>query len=167
MGTMTDSYSALAARLDLLAHRQRYGLPAGLALGILLTTLLGATSRDSTAPTDVVRATRFEMVDAEGRVRAELAIDKDGSAGMFLKDGGGGIRASLTHDAAQTALFLYDAEGTVRVGTAQFAHGGGGFALHGPKSKGAAALYLKGSGSLTFYDEEGAVTGKVPALEKR
>ncbi len=66
----------------------------------------------------------------------------------------------------QTGLFLRDAEGTVRLGAAQFAHGGGGCALHGEESKGAAVLYQKGGkGSLSFYDEAGGVTHRVPKRE--
>ena len=45
---------------------------------------------------------------------------------------------------------------------AQFAHGGGGVALHGPRDKGAAVLYYKGAGSLTMYDEAGKVVARVP-----
>ena len=53
-------------------------------------------------------------------------------------------------------------DGTTRVGVAQFAHGGGGFALHGPEAKGAAVLYLQGDGSLTFYGPDGDVQARYP-----
>ena len=49
-----------------------------------------------------------------------------------------------------------------RVGVAQFSHGGGGFALHGPGTRGAAVLYLRGDGSLTQYDTTGVVTARWP-----
>jgi hypothetical protein len=49
-----------------------------------------------------------------------------------------------------------------RVVAAQFAHGRGGFALHGPESKGAAVLYLKEEGSLTFHGSDGEVTARLP-----
>lgn len=52
--------------------------------------------------------------------------------------------------------------GDTRIGVAQFAHGGGGFALHGPEAKGAAVLYLKERGTLTFYGDEGGVTRQAP-----
>jgi hypothetical protein len=69
----------------------------------------------------------------------------------------------LTHDSSGTRLYVHDDAGDVRVGVAQFAHGGGGFALHGPQGRGAAVLYLKGDGSLTFYDVAGAVTARFPS----
>lgn len=52
-------------------------------------------------------------------------------------------------------LFLQDSARTIRVGLAQFAHGGGGLALHGPDARGAAVLYFKERGTLTFYGESG------------
>jgi len=52
------------------------------------------------------------------------------------------------------------------IGLSQFAHGGGGLALHGENSKGASVLYHKGSGSLSFYDMEGNVKLKLPEMKK-
>lgn len=130
------------------------------ALGSLCLWLCGASAPPRE---DVITAERFELVDGEGRVRAEMAIDEDGSAGFFVRDAEYGMRAALVHDASQTGLFLLDAEGTVRVGTAQYAHGGGGVALHGEHSKGAAVLYMKdGEGSLSLYDAEGQVRARLP-----
>ena len=80
-----------------------------------------------------------------------------------LHDSEGVVRLSLTHDASQSALYISDSDGTTRVGVAQFAHGGGGVALHGAESKGATVLYHKGSGNLSFYDSEGNTTTRVPA----
>jgi hypothetical protein len=45
---------------------------------------------------DVIRAKRFELVDAEGIVRAALVIHEDGTAGVDLSDASGQVRASLT-----------------------------------------------------------------------
>lgn len=139
-------------------ERTLRALTAGcLALGALLLLAAFTQPQDET-----VRARRFELVDGEGLVRAELAIDAQGSAGLFVRDDQKRVRASVTHDSTQSALLLRDDSGTVRLGAAQFAHGGGGFALHGPGSKGAAVLYLKEQGSLTFYDEDGEVLRRVP-----
>lgn len=149
---------SLEARLRLLEQRSRIGLAAGAAaLGALVLTAFARTGGE------VVSAGRFELVDGEGRVRAELGIDDDGSAGLFVRDEEGRLRASLTYDEAQAAMYLWDEGGTIRVGAAQYAHGGGGFALHGEESRGAAVLYLtEGAGSLTIYDAEGAVRAAVP-----
>ncbi len=48
---------------------------------------------------------------------------------------------------------------------AQFAHGGG-VALRGPDSKGAAVLYFKDQGSLRSFDSEGQVTNQVLAVRE-
>ena len=117
-------------------------LAAALALG---TTRIGT-----------IQAERFELLDASGRVIAVLGIEEAETVFTLLDDQGK-QRLVLTHGPDQTGMFLLDAEETLRVGTAQFAHGGGGFALHGPESKGAAVLYLKDSGSLTFYGPDGEV----------
>lgn len=113
----------------------------------------------------LVRAERVEIVDSQGQSVAVLGVDEQGSAGLFLNDPGGGVRVALAHDANGSALFLRDNEGVIRVGVAQFAHGGGGVALHGPGSRGAAVLYYKDGGSLTFYDPEGEPTLRFPGEE--
>jgi hypothetical protein len=146
-------------RLDILEKgRRRTNV---LTFGLLSVALVAWVAAPQSAP-DVVRARSFELVDAEGTLWAELSIREEGPA-IALYDGDGTARLSLVHSDEETALYIRDREGDIRVGTAQFAHGGGGFALHGPGGKGAAVLYLKGDGSLTFYDVNGEVTSRVPA----
>ena len=48
---------------------------------------------------DVIRARRIELVDAQGIVRAALAVHADGTAGVDLSDAEGRVHASLTLDA--------------------------------------------------------------------
>ena len=152
------SSNDLEARIGRLEWRSR------LWSGIAFAALAWALTTSALAPEDeVVAAERFELVDAEGRVRAEVAIDEDGSAGFFVRDEDGRVRATLIQDDSQAAMYLLDGEGTIRVGAAQYAHGGGGFALHGEESKGGAVLYMKErEGSLTFYDAEGDVRSRLP-----
>ncbi len=150
---MTDSNLALRNRIDRLETTQKRLLAALAMIG--LVGLLAAASRP-----DVSRASAFQLLDAKGMVRAELGFRDDG-VGLFLKDEEGKDRLRAIHDAGGVGLFLDDEKGTNRVGVAQFAHGGGGVALHGPESKGAAVLYLKGEGSLRFFDAEGNVTSQV------
>lgn len=149
---------------DLESRIQTLEMRSRLLLGALLVTmslsLLGAAP-----PADLedatVRASRFELVDAQGRVRGELSL-RDGAPVFSLLDESGRDRLSLNHDAGGTALFIRDQDDVVRVGVAQFAHGGGGFALHGPGSKGAAVLYYDASGSLSFYGPDGSTTLRLP-----
>jgi len=148
----------LESRIETLEKRTR------LLLGALLVTtslsLLGAAP--SAEPEDrTVQATRFELVDPEGRVRGELSL-RDGAPVFSLLDETGRDRLSLNHDAGGTALFIRDEGGVIRLGAAHFAHGGGGFALHGPDSKGASVLYYDEAGSLSFYDPDGNRALRLP-----
>lgn len=89
----------------------------------------------------------------------------DTNRGLYLKDRNGVNRASLFHADDGTGLYIMDEGGVTRIGIAQFAHGGGGVALHGPESKGATVLYYKNDGSLRFFDAQGVVTNQVNARE--
>ena len=95
---------------------------------------------------------------------AELSAG-DGEPGLFLKGDDGVNRAALFHTDDGTGLYIMDADGVTRIGIAQFEHGGGGVALHGPESKGAAVLYFKDEGSLRFFGPEGEVTNQVTAAK--
>ncbi len=151
----------LEPRLRRLETTNRRLLTA-LAIGSGLI-LLGASRVGRQGVSTVVRTQAVEVVDAAGKVQARLAATAAGPELHFL-DGEGVVRATLEHGPDGTALYFMDTVGTTRVGVAQFAHGGGGVALHGEKSKGAAVLYLKdAAGSLTFYGTDGAVEGRLPS----
>jgi hypothetical protein len=134
------------------------------ALLMGLAVLVGGSVAWRAPQEDTLRARRIEVMDADGRARVVLAVSDEGPT-VEIVDVAGVSRASLGDGLEGTALYLRDAEGVTRVGVAQFAHGGGGFALHGPRSEGAAVLYLAEEGSLTFYDEEGRVLARFPASE--
>jgi hypothetical protein len=133
---MSNEQACLTHRVRRLERSNRR-LMAGLFVGFCLS-LVAFASQQGDAPA-VLQAQRFQLVDDTGHVWIDLK-----------------------HDSAETAIFLFDDSGTVRVGVAQFAHGGGGFALHGPQSRGAAVLYLRDQGSLTFYDAEDEATARFP-----
>jgi hypothetical protein len=111
-------------------------------------------------PVGPLRATSFEMLDANGDTVALLG-DMDGRTGLFLLDEKAVARVSLFHAEDADGLYIDDGEGATRVGVAQFAHGGGGLALHGPDSLGAAVLYYKDKGSLRFFDRDGNVVREI------
>lgn len=155
---MTRPSDPLELRLRRLERTNR-----ALAMTLLVVAALAsAAALRQEPPAEVLRARQLQLVDERGTVRAELAV-RDGSAGLFVSAASGEERIQLMHDDEATGLFLKDATGVVRVGAAQFAHGGGGFALHGPESKGGAVLFLKNTGSLRFFDAEGKVTNSVRA----
>lgn len=63
----------------------------------------------------VVRAERFELVDANGTVRAALGSDSAGRPGLWQYDQNGTTRALLClGDSGQPGLRLYDQNGTTR-----------------------------------------------------
>ena len=151
--------SSLADRMARLETTNRVllvlvGLPIVLAF-------LGFRFSQPASATETVSAKAFRLVDGDGKTLAELKQGEKGPR-LFILDNEGKERLAVTHEADQTGLFVFDEEGQVRVGAAQFSHGGGGFALHGPAAKGAAVLYLKGQGSLRFFDAEGQVTSRIP-----
>jgi len=157
MISQTDAH--VEQRLAALERRSRRAL--FLTLTLLSVALIAWVGAPQSVP-GVLRGQAFELVDAEGNVWAELALQEEGPA-LTLYDGERTARVSLVHSDDESALYLRDEKGDIRVGAAQFAHGGGGFALHGPGGDGAAVLYLKGDGSLTFYDVNGEATSRVPA----
>lgn len=129
-----------------LEHRMRRVEKANGILGIALAIVvsLGTFLSPPAESNKLIRARRLQVIDAAGCVRVDLR-----------------------HDSTETGLFVLDESGDPRLGAAHFAHGSGGFALHGPGLKGAAVLYLKGEGSLTFYDSAGTETSRVPANGRR
>ncbi len=154
---MKESIESLSRRIIRL---QRFTAALFAAVvGLVAAILIAATSVPATA-----QAQAFQLVDEFGVVHAELVV-RDGTPGLHIRDVDGVDRISLFHAADADALFIRDGEGVTRVGVAQFAHGGGGFALHGPQSEGGAVLYYKTGGSLQFFDEEGVVTTRFPDAE--
>lgn len=131
---------------------------------LVLVALLGiAFGARSTADHDeVLRARSIELLDSQGLVAARLAFE-DGNPGLYVMDTRGRVRAALFHSTDATGLYVNDKDEVTRIGVAQFAHGGGGVALHGPESKGAAVLYFKEAGSLRFFDADGKVTNSLSA----
>ena len=152
-----SSIAKRVTRLDERLNRFLLTVMVVLVVAVLFDGLsLGASEEDR-----VVSARAFQLVNAQGDVVAELTLREDGP-GLFIRDAEGRDRVRLSHSAEQSGLFILDDAGHSRVGIAQFAHGGGGVAIHGPEAKGAAVLYLKDKGTLSFYDTDGNVLYRVP-----
>lgn len=152
---MSETRTEFEARVVRLERTNR-------VLMLVLTAVVAAGIYLANRHPGRVRAESIQLLDARGAVVAELASRADAS-GLYLMDGRSKTRLALIHSADSTGLYVYDTDEVTRVGVAQFAHGGGGVALHGPGSRGAAVLYLKGTGSLRFFDDEGRVTNSVVA----
>lgn len=152
---MNKNSKTVERRLDRLETWNR------LLLVVIVVGLLAFMLSQKSEP-GTLRAGSIQLVNDGGNVLAELAV-RDGGPGLYLDDEGGQTRAALFHAPDRTGLYIMDNDGVTRIGIAQFAHGGGGIALHGAQSKGAAVLYLKEEGSLRFFDANGNVTNEVKA----
>lgn len=148
----------LETRLDRLERRNRVlsiMMIAMAGVAIVACATLSANPAQQTSAT--LSTNLLRIVDANDHVVAELGQD-----GLLIHDDQQRIRVSLHHNDEETGLYLRDEAGDSRVGVVHFAHGGSGVALHGPGVRGAAVLYLKNTGSLTFYDADGGVIERVP-----
>src|SRR5262245_13062427 len=100
---------------------------------VLLAAVAGAASARLTAQepkAPVVKASRFELVDAEGRTRAVLGMSKGGSPEFDLRDGEGRPRALLVLDGDSLPVFLLkDAAVVTRAKIELDAKGGGKMTL--------------------------------------
>ncbi len=136
----------------------------GLVILLLLKVFLPTFFFDDNSPArTIIQTSALQLKDANNQIRAGLEVI-EGVPNFYLTDEKGNKRFIVSHSNEATQLFMNDAQGTTRVGIAQFSHGGGGFALHGEHSKGAAVLYFKEKGSLRFFDEQGKTTNQVLAV---
>ncbi len=88
-----------------------------LSLAAALGHVLPAAEAAAPAVPGVVRAQRFELVDAAGKLRAGLEVRGAGSAGLVLYDARGTGRAwLLVADDGTPSLDLRDAAGKLRAG---------------------------------------------------
>ncbi len=89
------------------------GAACGLVLGLVL--LIGGRVWQPAVP-DVVKARRFEVVDAAGKIRASLGVLPSGAPGLGLSDAAGDLRVTLAVNAdGGPNLALFDAAGKLRV----------------------------------------------------
>ena len=96
---------------------------------------------------DVVRARRFELVDAAGEVRAVLAVDGDGT-GLVLLDAAGRPGVGLTVlPEGRPGLTLLDAAGVGRAGLVVNADGSSVLSLHDAVGTARAALQVNAGGN--------------------
>ncbi|NNF18097.1 MAG: hypothetical protein HKN70_15245 [Gammaproteobacteria bacterium] len=132
------------------------------ALLVAMNGWLLIRSGDSNKITGTITARELRIIDDAGELAVHLVGNKD-TVGVYVKDKARRDRIALTHDGEQTGLFIKDSDGHSRVGIAQFAHGGGGVALHGEDLRGAAVLYYKNTGSLSFYTPDGQLGARFPS----
>ena len=77
---------------------------------VVLAVLVGAAGARVAAQepkAQVVKASRFELVDGEGRTRAVLGVSKSGSPEFDLRDAQGRPRALLVLDGENLPILLF------------------------------------------------------------
>jgi len=107
---------------------------------------------------DVVRARRFEVVDAAGKPRAVLRVYSDGSPGLAFSDAAGKARAVLgVFSDGSPGLSFSDAAGKARAVLGVLHDGGPSLAFRDAAGKVRAAMHMTedGNPSLRLEDKNG------------
>jgi hypothetical protein len=85
------------------------------ALGVLAGSLLirfapnvAAQDQEAGEPVDVIRARRIELIDEDGRTRAQLTVEESGEAVLRIRDPEGTIRVKLGASESGSGLVLLD-----------------------------------------------------------
>jgi len=118
-----------------------------------------ATSQQEEVTAKVVRAERFEVVDAKGEVRAVLAVREDGTPHLALFDADGQVRAIVAVLPSGTPdLYLCDADGKPRASLAVW-EDGPSLTLRDAKGKDRATLELSRDwGPILWLDDAAGKT---------
>jgi hypothetical protein len=133
-------------------------LVAAVCLVVTVAAVAYAAGQAKTAAPKVVRAQKFEVVDAQGRVRATLGLLPDGSPSLELTDEQGKTRAQLSlYSDGSPYLGLQDAKLMPHAMLGVRSDGSPYLGLQDAKLKTRAELSLDSGGrpSLALSDEQG------------
>jgi hypothetical protein len=100
----------LVARIERLEKQNRWQKKISVLLSICICAflLMAQASRN-----EVVRASRFDVIDSEGRTRMQLGVDDRTGPSLILLDEAGSLRAAMS-TLGGSLLMLYDRTGKVR-----------------------------------------------------
>ncbi len=128
---------------------------AALLVGDLAVRVVRAAPQGG-APRAVI-AQEFRLIDAQGNMRASLAMRPDGGPGLVFADKQGKSRAAIGLSDDQSFLALYDTEGHARLRVTLLNDGSVGLTLQDKNQKQRSALRLQADGSpvMTLNDAEG------------
>lgn len=149
-------------RLERTCRRWRLAGLAG-SLGVLVAVAGGAAAVQTWKS---VQAREFVLCDAEGRMRAALAIRPDGTPGFGLFDESGQVRASIDlGDDGAAGLNFHGRDGKLRAALAVRSDGTPGFGLFDKGGQPRLALEFDGEEApgLFVYDREGKARPAEPA----
>jgi hypothetical protein len=131
---------------------------AQFALGGLAVVLLGAAAEKTTL--DRVETRELALVDAEGRLRATLAVRPDGSPGFALLDSDQTVRLSLDLASdGRSSMNLHDSAGTTRSALSIRDNGTPGLGMFDSRAVLRASIDLgtDASGGMHLFDEQGVI----------
>ncbi len=153
----------VSARLEKLERQNRRMRAGGIGALVLIAavSLLGQAA----APEKVIRAQRFEVVDAAGTFRAGLETTSDGSPWLRLDGKGGGRRVLLGVPASGIPeMSLWDGDGKRRIflGLGRDGSPAMSFIDRGDRDRMALSLAPEGSPSLLLSDKDGKVIDRMP-----
>ena len=153
--TNLDEVNARLARLEAENRRLRRALP--LVLLAAVVPILVAADKGSGK---VVEVTKLVLKDANGKARAELSTQKDGSAALAMLDEQGGTVTKLSGMTSGPILEMAGGEG----GSVWLTSSSTGASLSLAKGNGELALATNASGqpSIKLQDREGKVVWNAP-----
>jgi hypothetical protein len=154
--TTEERLESLERGLSAAKRRNKYLLIGLVALAVAWAFTITTRTVRAQSNENIVQAERFELVDSEGNVCAELSVF-DSGPGLVLYDENGTIRAGLTvSDESGPGLSLFDENETFRARLAVSDAFGPGLALYDENEKNRAKLAVLdefGPG-LYLYDED-------------
>jgi hypothetical protein len=139
------------------------------ALGALASPPVSRAAPGQQAPAPVVRAQRFELVDAQGTVRAQLGVLERDVIGLAVLEPGGQPRAVIGLESDGTAgVLVADPSGQPRVGLGVDRNSSAGLRLHTAQGNSTTlSAEPDGSSGLTLADATGLRTGLILTTDAR
>lgn len=131
-----------------------------MCLLVAVAAVAWAAGQAKASAPEVIRAQRFDLVDAEGRVRGRLSIASSSGPALLLYDENGTVRARLrlSLDGSPT-LDLYDTDGRGGVSAFPGTDGNPGVCLRDKEGTLRAGLFAEG---LELSNEQGQITWSAP-----
>jgi hypothetical protein len=152
MTAQAPEVAAVLARLEKVERQNRRLRGAGIAVFVLAAA--GLLMGQAMPKARIVEAEGFQLKDGQGKVRAELVVDKDGPR-MALRDENGKTRVGLFVDKEGQVLAMTDENGELRA-ELSVSKDGQGLYLSDETGKPRATLNVSKVGPvLALYDENG------------
>jgi hypothetical protein len=138
---------------------------AGGIIGGLAGSKLTSTAGAAVVPQRTVAAQEILLIDAKGKTRGALSLNKEGNAGLSLYDHQGRLRTALDiSDAEGLGFKLFDTTGTLRLSLIINPDKIPALRLFDSQRRPRALLGVdpEGEAALDFYSEEGKLLRELP-----